>query len=373
MNKAHVKIHIGGIPAAIEAYRTASTPNLIVLESSADRAVLFEQLDQLAECCDPGTKVMVIGHLNDIKLYRELISSGVSDYIVSPVEAMGFIRQVAALYNGPSAEAVGRVIAVTGAKGGVGASTVSHNISWSISRGLDRQTLLVDLDLPFGTAGLDFNQDPPQGVAEAVFSPDRIDANFVDRLSSKCSETLSILAAPAAVDRTYDLTDLAFDPILDVLRTSIPCAVLDVPHQWCGWTRRVLVTSDEVVIVASPDLANLRNAKAIVESLRSARANDQPPRLLLNMVGVPRRPEISVSDFSKAVELEPFGIIPFDAKLFGAATNNGQMLAEVDPASKIVEGLDYLGQALMGRSVGRRTKKTLLGPLIERFGRLKAS
>ncbi len=135
----------------------------------------------------------------------------------------------------------------------------------------------------------------------------------------------------------------------------------------------MLVTSDEVVIVASPDLANLRNAKAIVESLRSARANDQPPRLLLNMVGVPRRPEISVSDFSKAVELEPFGIIPFDAKLFGAATNNGQMLAEVDPASKIVEGLDDLGQALMGRSVGRRTKKTLLGPLIERFGRLKAS
>jgi pilus assembly protein CpaE len=373
MNKAHVKIHIGGIPAAIEAYRTASTPNLIVLESSADRNLLFEQLDQLAECCDPGTKVMVIGHENDIMLYRELISSGVSDYVVSPVDALGLIRHIAALYSGASAESIGRLIAVTGAKGGVGASTISHNLAWSISKGLERQTLLVDMDLPFGTVGLDFNQDPPQGVAEAVFSPDRIDANFVDRLSSKCSDTLSILAAPATVERTYDLTDLAFDPTLDVLRASIPCGVLDLPHQWCSWTRRVLVTSDEVVIVASPDLANLRNAKAIVEALRAARANDRPPRLILNMVGVPRRPEISVGDFAKAVELEPIGVIPFDAKLFGAATNNGQMLAEVDPASKIVEALDDMGQVLMGRSVGRRAKKTLFGPLIEKFGRLKAS
>lgn len=315
---------------------------------------------------------MVIGHENDIGLYRDLIARGVSDYVVAPLNIIGFIRQVSALYNNASGEMLGRVIAVAGAKGGVGASTVSHNLAWSISRQLLLQTVLVDLDLAFGTVGLDFNQDPPQGIVDAVYSPDRIDANFIDRLSSKCSDTLSILSAPATVDRSYDLSEHAFDTTLDVLRATVPCSVLDVPHQWNGWTRRLLVSADEVVIVASPDLTNLRNAKTLFDALRASRLNDHSPRLILNMVGVPRRPEISLGEFSKAVAVEPLGVIPFEPRLFGAAANNGQMLAEVDANSKIIETIDDIAQLLMGRSVGRRAKRTLLAPLMERLGRMKA-
>jgi pilus assembly protein CpaE len=233
--------------------------------------------------------------------------------------------------------------------------------------------VIVDLDLPFGTTGLDFNQDPPQGVADAVFSPDRLDTNFVDRLLSKCSDTLSILAAPATIDRLYDLPEQAFDATLDILRSTTPCAVLDVPHQWSAWTRRVLVAADEVVIVASPDLANLRNAKTLIDALRAARVNDRPPRVILNNVGVPRRPEISVVEFAKAIEVQPVAIIPFEPKLFGTAANNGQMLAEVEAASKIVETLDDVARSVMGRGAVRRAKKTLLKPLLERFSRKKAS
>ena len=96
-------------------------------------------------------------------------------------------------------EPVGRVIAVIGSKGGVGASTIAHNVSFSIARDLQLDTVVGDLDLGFGTAGLDFNQDPPQGIADAVFSPDRIDTAFIDRLLSKCTDQLSLLAAPAMV------------------------------------------------------------------------------------------------------------------------------------------------------------------------------
>ena len=153
---------------------------------------------------------------------------------------LGFIQHVSHLYNGPNAETLGRVIAVVGAKGGVGASNISHNLAWSISRVLEIQSVVADLDLAFGTAGLDFNQDPPQGIAEVVFSPERVDANLIDRLLSKCSDTLSLLAAPATVDRLYDLQEFAFDPLLDILRASTPCTVLDTPHQWTGWTRHIL-------------------------------------------------------------------------------------------------------------------------------------
>lgn len=373
MGKAHVKVHMGGLPAAIEAYRSAPTPNLIVLETLSDRSVMVEQLETLAEFCDAGTKVMVVGHENDIALYRDLTSRGVSDYIVAPIDILGFIAQVSHLYNGPAAETLGRTIAVTGAKGGVGASSIAHNLAWSISRQLESQTVIVDLDLPFGTAGLDFNQDPPQGVADAVFSPERLDTAFVDRLLSRCSATLSILAAPATVERPYDLPEQAFDPTLEILRGTTPCAILDVPHMWTSWSKRVLSSADEVVIVAAPDLANLRNTKTLVDALRAVRANDHPPRVILNMVGVPKRPEINLAEFAKAIELEPFGVVPFEPKLFGTAANNGQMIAEVEAGSKIVETIDDLGRQLMGRAVARRTKKALLAPILERLSRKKAS
>jgi pilus assembly protein CpaE len=373
MAKAHVKVHMGGVPAAIEAFRSAPTPNLIVVETVGDRATLIDQLEALADFCDPGTKVVVIGHENDIALYRDLTARGVSDYIVAPVDILGFIRHVSNLYNAPGAEAIGRVIAVVGAKGGVGASTVAHNLAWSISRTFEAQTVIADLDMAFGTAGLDFNQDPPQGIGEAVFSPERLDTNMVDRLLSKCSETLSILAAPATVERVYDMSEQTFDALIDILRATAPCTILDVPHQWCAWTKRVLVAADEVVVVANPDLANLRNAKSILDSLRAARPNDRLPKLILNNVGVPRRPEISVAEFAKAIETEPVAMLPFEPKLFGTAANNGQMLAEVEPGSKIVESFENLGRALMGKQAIRKSKKTLLGPLLDRLARKKAS
>src|SRR6185503_8217267 len=181
--------------------------------------------------------------------------------MISPVGTIDVVRSICGLFSAPDAKPVGRVVAVVGAKGGVGASTIAHNVAWAMASDLALDSVVTDLDLAFGTAGLDYNQDPPQGIADAVFSPDRIDTAFVDRLLSKCTDHLSLLAAPATLERVYDFGAEAFDSILDSLRTSIPCVVLDVPHIWSGWTKRLLVTADEILIVAAPDLANLRNAK----------------------------------------------------------------------------------------------------------------
>ena len=153
------------------------------------------------------------------------------------------------LVSAPEAKAVGRIIAIVGAKGGVGSSTIAHNVAWAIARDLSLDAVVADLDLAFGTAGLDYNQDPPQGIADAVFSPDRIDTNFVDRLLSKCSDHLSLLAAPATLERAYDFGPEAFDGIFDALRATMPCIVLDVPHQWTGWTRRTLIAADDILVV----------------------------------------------------------------------------------------------------------------------------
>jgi pilus assembly protein CpaE len=367
LSKAHLKIHMGGITAAVEAYNNSPTPNVIMIESESRGDDILGGLDSLAEVCDAGTRVVVIGRHNDVVLYRELVRRGISDYLIAPVGALDVVRSICGLFSSPDAKPVGRVIAVIGAKGGVGASTIAHNIGWAIARDLHLDTVVGDLDLGFGTAGLDYNQDPPQGIADAVFSPDRIDTAFVDRLLSKCTDHLSLLAAPATLDRVYDFSTEAFDSICDSLRATVPCIVLDVPHQWTGWTKRTLIAADDILIVAGPDLANLRNAKNLLDLLRAARPNDRRPSYCLNQVGVPKRPEIKPNDFAKALDDEPVAVIPFEPQIFGTAANNGQMIAELSSSHRTAETFRQLAQVLTGRAETKKSKSGLLSPFIEKL------
>jgi len=367
--KAHLKIQMGGAAAAAEAYRNSPTPNVIVLESESRGHEILEGLDQLAEVCDANTRVVVIGCVNDVALYRELTRRGVSDYLIAPVGTLDIVRSICGLFSAENVKPVGRVLAVVGAKGGVGASTVAHNMAWSIAGDFGLDAVVTDLDLAFGTAGLDYNQDPPQGIADAVFSPDRIDTNFVDRLLSKCTDHLSLLAAPATLERVYDFGAEAFDAVLDSLRSNVPCIVLDVPHQWTGWTRRVLTSADDILVVAAPDLANLRNAKNLMDLLRNSRPNDRRPYYCLNQVGVPKRPEIKPAEFAKALEDEPLAVIPFDPQMFGTAANNGQMIAEVSSSHKASDMFRDLAKTMTGRAEPRKSRAGLLTPLLSKLRR----
>jgi pilus assembly protein CpaE len=367
MAKAHLRIQMGGLTAAIEAYQSSPTPNVIILESETRSEDILNALDQLANYCDAGTRVVVIGRMNDVMLYRELVRRGVSDYLISPVDVLQIVRAVCGLFSAPDAKPVGRIVAVVGAKGGVGASTIAHNIAFSIARDLSLDSVVTDLDLAFGTAGLDFNQDPAQGIAEAVFSPDRIDTAFIDRLLAKCTDHLNLLAAPATLDRVYDFGADAFEAIFDSLRTTVPCIVLDVPHQWTGWTKQTLVGADDILIVATPDLANLRNTKNIYDFLKAARPNDRAPRYCLNQVGMPKRPEIKAADFAKALDGEAMAIIPFEPQLFGAAANNGQMIAEISAGHRTAEIFRQLAQELTGRAEPKKQRSGLFSPLLEKL------
>lgn len=366
LGKAHLKIQMGGMAAAVEAYRMAPTPNVIILETEG-RTDILTGLDQLATVCDAGTRVIVIGKLNDVTLYRELVRRGVSDYMIAPVNTIDVVRSICGLFSTPEAKAVGRIIAVVGAKGGVGASTVAHNVAWAIARDLALDSVVADLDLAFGTAGLDYNQDPAQGIADAVFSPDRVDTAFVDRLLSKCTDHLSLLAAPATLERVYDFGADAFDSIFDTLRSTMPCIVLDLPHQWSGWTKRALIGADEILIVAAPDLANLRNTKNIYDLIKASRPNDRAPLYCLNQVGVPKRPEINASEFAKAIESQPIATIPFDPQMFGLAANNGQMIAEIAANHRTTEMFLQIAQRLTGRGETKKPRGSFLAPLLEKL------
>ncbi|WP_265515984.1 AAA family ATPase [Nitratireductor luteus] len=369
MAKTHLKVHMGGVAGAVEFYRQAATPNLIILESRAEPKELLASLSELAEVCDPTSKVVIVGHYNDVWLYRELIRSGISEYVVAPISMADIVSVIATIFVDPDAEPVGRSIAFIGAKGGVGSSTIAHNIAWSMSSLFESEVVVADLDLPFGTANINFDQDPAQGIAEAVFSPERIDEVYLDRLLAQCAERLSLLAAPSTLDRPYDFDAEAFAQIIDIAQRSAPLVVLDVPHVWTSWSRTTLARADDVVITATPELANLRNTKNLVDMMKKLRPNDAPPKLIINQAGVPKRPEISAEDFAEPLGITPLAIIPFEPQLFGNASNNGRMLGEMDRNSPVVGQIDDLAHILTGRREINPQKKSPLAGLLGRLNR----
>ncbi|MFA9442703.1 MAG: CpaE family protein [Hyphomicrobium sp.] len=366
--KAHVSVHMGGIEAAVAHYQQNPTPNLIIIECNLPRDHIIAELDRLSESCDPGTKVIVMGHVNDVVLYRDLLKRGVSEYLVEPVPPLALMEAISNIYNNPETEPVGHVYAFVGSKGGVGSSTICHNVAWALSDTIKANVVIADFDLAFGTTGLDFNQDPVQGIADALSSPDRLDEVLLDRLLTKCSEHLSIFAAPVVLDRDYDMSPAGCDQVIDVVRQNVPYLAVDLPHTWTTWTKSILLQADEVVITATPDLANLRNAKNIVDLMQQSRRNDSKPYLVMNMVNMPKRPEISVKEFEAALNLEATSVIEFDSEGFGQAANNGQMIEEVNAKAKATAAFREIAMAITHRrEVGATNKKSSLAPILEKL------
>ncbi|HMH64375.1 MAG TPA: AAA family ATPase [Rhizomicrobium sp.] len=362
LSKAHLQVQLGGVSAALEHYNGQITPNLLIVETKLNGEEALTELDRLAEVCDPATKVIVVGRVNDVELYRELMRRGASEYLVAPLSPLQLIEVISGLYLDPGASPIGRVVAVIGARGGVGSSTLSHNIGWCIAEELHINTTVVDLDLPFGTVGLDFNDEASQGVCDALSAPERLDDVLLDRLLLKRGDHLSLFTAPAALERDYDAVPESYEAVIDAVRQTTPCVILDLPHGWQPWIKATLLAADDVVIVATPDLTSLRNAKNIIELVKNARPNDAPPRLVINQVGVPKRPEIPSKDFAETMGVDPSAIIAFDPALFGQAANNGQMVIELAPKAPVSESLRRLCRVITGRTmqgVGARNASSI--------------
>src|SRR5262245_21331389 len=230
LSKAHLNIQTNGVQGAVSYFTQHPTPNLLVVETRSQGEDVIAELEQLANVCDESTRVVVMGRVNDVQLYRERTRRGVSEYMVAPFDPLHFIETISALYAGPKAAPIGRVTVFAGARGGVGSSTLAHNTAWFVAEGLKIDTSIIDFDLAFGTLGLNFNEDTGQGVADALASPERLDDVLLDRLLIKYGPHLSLFPAPALLDRDYEIGDNAYETVVDQVRNSIPCVVVDLPH-----------------------------------------------------------------------------------------------------------------------------------------------
>ena len=360
-----VDIESGGIEAALSFYEKNATPHLVILETNAVKEPLMQEVESLAEVCDAGTSVLLVGEANDIALYRELLSRGISEYMVRPFAPKQMFDAIASIFIDPDAPPMGRMVAFTGSRGGAGSSTVSHNVAWMLGSEYNEDVVVVDLDLAFGTAALSFNLEVGQGVHTALGDIERLDDVLLDRFLMPYGENLRVLGAPASLDFDERIPIEAIDRLLDLTRRRASYVILDLPHMWAPWTRQLLLDSDVSVVTALLDLASLRDTKNVVDRLISQRGEGAPVYVALNHEGAYKRTELTAKDFENAIEIEPALVIPHDPNLFGEAANNGQMLAEVNRKHKVVENFRSFVQTVTGRQAGpgpmKKKKYTLFG------------
>ena len=324
----------GGIAKAIEIYRERATPNVLVVELTSDNpADALVELDSLADFCDPDTKVMVLGRNNYVGFYRSLISRGVREYVLMPFDAH---KALDALYRmiGPEQGSRGRCVAFIGAQGGSGSSMLSHHVSLHVAETLKSPTLLIDLDLAFGTAGLTFDHSINKGSVELLFATRRELGDIFDRVKFEVSSHLNVIGTSGSLFRTFDIDQRMIDTLVQHVRSVYPLTFLDVPHSWTQWVRFLLADVDDVVLSMTPDIPSLKNAHAILNALNDIRPNSSPPIIVVNKVGVPKRQEISISDIATHLGVKISHSIPFAAESFGRCVNEGKTLFAIAPKSK---------------------------------------
>lgn len=349
MAKAEIEIVMGGPAAATARYAEAFPPNLIIVETLEPGFGVFGELQALAEVCGPEPQVVVIGPSNDVSLYREYLRQGVSEYLVAPTSALEIIEAVVGIYADPESTPAAKTITVLGVKGGVGASVLTHNIAALISAEIAAKTVLLDLDIEFGTSSLDFNAETKHSVVDALADISGLDDVKLQRLLFQQTEHLHLLPAPASLTTGVEPSEQEVLSLIDVVRYASDVLVIDAPHAWSAGARCALRQSDEVVLVAAPDIANLRNLKAVMDWLKMERRMDAAPRVVLNQTGAPKRPELTAKDFADVLGVEVDLEVPYDGGLFYSAINNGQMLAEVAPNHEAVLLIENFAKVLIGR------------------------
>jgi len=353
MALSRVESFEGGLAAAIDHYAKNTSPDVIVVEDDGAAEALSQRLEALAAVVEPGRKVIVVGAVNDIGVYRRLIGLGVSDYLLSPADSESLRGSIQKAMQDPNAAHHARLVAFIGARGGVGSSTLAHNVAWAHAEATGRRTILADLDLAFGTAALAFNLDPRQAIAEVLVDPERLDAQLLERYISGESGALQILSTPGGLQHRVVPTVESIERLIGLARVSADLVIADLPHAWSDWAEDLLVAADDVIVTLVPDLANLRDARHIVETLTARRGESRKPKVIVNKSDFSKRSKLGVAEITSALQTQPIAAIPMDQKLFTDAMNDGKMLEQVAKSHKIAQQIRQLA-AMFGAFERRR-------------------
>jgi pilus assembly protein CpaE len=335
------------LDAALRRMRSGYAPRVLLLDL-ADAGAPIAEVSSARTVGGAELKIVVLGALNDVALFRDLLAAGANDYLVKPPnrETLSAALEKRSNAPGTAADGLGQVIVFTGSRGGVGTTTTAVSCAWLIAEERGERVALVDLDLHFGTIALKLDTDPGSGLCEALEQPSRIDSLFIDRAMVKVTENLRVLAAEASATQHMIIDAGAIDVLLYELRRKFSKIVVDLPRGATPIQRVVIAAATHVVVVCERSLAGLRDTIRLQTLMR-----EQAPqvRLWLAEAGATAgRALIGKSDFEKGIAKSLDFAISYDAKSAGAAANSGQPLPVAVPRSPIVREFRQLAEVLAG-------------------------
>lgn len=332
---------------AADALTGIATPETLVIDLSGSADPLAD-IDALAQACMADTRVIALGNVNDVQLYRHLMEMGVEDYLLKPVSAADLndaINRVdetkTATPDGDAEQ--GRLVAVIGARGGVGASTVAANIAWMMAHEQNKRVALIDLDLYFGTLALALDMEPGKGFREALENPSRIDGLFIERAMVRESENLYVLAAEEDLENSFSFDPQALDLLFETLRTDFDCVIIDLPRFAARSQISTLIPPASVVVVSDPTLAGMRDTQRLTKLVKTVTPGSELS-VVVNRVGNSKNGELTIRDFEGGAELKVDHQIPFDVKSTILAEGAGKTVGEVSKSSKMAQALRDLSR-----------------------------
>jgi len=355
--RSSVSVVKGGMESALSQLNDRSTPELLIVETVAKGEALFAELNALSGVCLPGTRVIVVGAENDINLFKTLIDQGISQYFVATLTADELKDAIVNAFADESANAKCRTIAFAGLSGGVGSSVLAHNVGSQLATMYDEDVIIIDLDIPYGTAALSFNIQPSSSIVDALAQLESIDESLLIRFLESGEKNVSLLCSPGNLNTGVDITDRSLEKVLSIVRQMASYVILDVPHQWNNWVQDVLVDADETVIVGAPNLYNLRNGKNMIEFLAPNRGVHVPTRFVLNKVGESKKGELESREFKEVMNVQPALSIPYDSEAFNSAMNNGDMINKAAARSNAAQSIETLAMMVSGKESLTQVKK----------------
>lgn len=379
------KVNKGGLRNAVQSLSVSASPQILFVDLSESGDPLND-INALAEVCEPGTVVIAAGQVNDVRLYRDLVVSGIQDYLLKPLspdmlrEAFTHAQAVlnAPKQADPGAERPHCSTAVIGARGGVGASTIATSVAWVLSEKGARSTALLDLDVHFGTAALALDLEPGRGLTDAIENPSRIDGLFIERAMVKSSEMLSVLSAEAPINSPVLTDGAAFYQLQEEMRSAFECTIVDLPRNMLVLHPHLITDVQVAVVVTELTLAAARDSIRILSWLKSNAPQTQV-FVVANKVHAGGQLEISRKDFEGSIERKIDFVIPFDQKLGAQAAKLGKPMAEAGKGSKTVQPMVDLAVRLMGVSDaaeadggGKKKPAAKGGSLMGKFADLKS-
>ena len=335
------KVNKGGLRNAVQSLSVSASPNILFVDLSESGDPLND-INALAEVCEPGTVVVASGEVNDVRLYRDLVASGIHDYLLKPFsvdQLRDSISHAQAMMNAPKiaenhAERPHVSVGVIGARGGVGASSIASSIAWLFSTKFSRSTALLDLDVHFGTGALCLDLEPGRGLTDAIENPARIDGLFIERAMVRAGENLSVLSAEAPISQPLLTDGSAYYQLQEEMRAAFETTVVDLPRNMLVQHSHLVNDMQAILVVSEFTLAGARDSIRILSWLKS-NAPQANVSMVVNRAGPGGSTEITQKDFESSIERKVDFVIPADFKSCSQAAKLGKSIAEIAKSTKM--------------------------------------